>query len=157
MRPPLRLASLSLRPTRPRRTFSTSPALLAKNRIYNNIRRPDELHTLLLLSASSHVPLVTLWSASWCSACAAVRPVLKELLESEGVGEAAGGLGFAEVELDSVEIGALGVEYMINSMPTLLAFSRGEAQMETKLVRPEVMKDRAKLREWLEEEARRGG
>ncbi|KAF2494034.1 hypothetical protein BU16DRAFT_428785, partial [Lophium mytilinum] len=139
------------------RAFTTSPAALAKNRLYANIRRPDELHTLLLLSASSNVPLITLWSASWCSACAAVRPVLKELLETEGVGEAQGGLGFAEVELDSVEIGTLGVDYMINSMPTLLAFSRGEAQVETKLTRPEEMKDRERLREWLEGEARRGG
>jgi hypothetical protein len=42
-------------------------------------------------------------------------------------------------------------------MPTLLAFSRQEPQLETKLTQPEVMKDRAKLREWLETEARRGG
>ena len=45
----------------------------------------------------------------------------------------------------------------ITSMPTLLAFSRQEAQFDTKLVRPEQMKDRDFLREWLLHEARRGG
>ncbi|OCK83434.1 hypothetical protein K432DRAFT_322308 [Lepidopterella palustris CBS 459.81] len=140
-----------------RRRFSGSSPLSAKNRIYNNIRTPDELHTLLLLSASSNKPLITLWSASWCSTCATVKPILKELIEDEGVGEAEGGVGYSEVELDSVLIGDLGVTYMINSMPTLLAFSRQEAQLETKLTRPEQMKDRQFLRQWLETEARRGG
>lgn len=41
-------------------------------------------------------------------------------------------------------------------MPTLLAFSREEAQLETKLTRPEHMKDKKFLRQWLEIEARRG-
>ena len=45
----------------------------------------------------------------------------------------------------------------ITSMPTLLAFSRQEAQLETKLTRPEQMKDKEFLREWLLNEARRGG
>jgi hypothetical protein len=42
-------------------------------------------------------------------------------------------------------------------MPTLLAFSRQEAQFDTKLVRPEQMKDREFLKQWLLNEARRGG
>lgn len=42
-------------------------------------------------------------------------------------------------------------------MPTLLAFSRQEAQLETKLTRPENMKDKKSLRQWLETEARGGG
>ena len=42
-------------------------------------------------------------------------------------------------------------------MPTLLAFSREEAQLETKLTKPEHMKDKKFLRQWLETEARRGG
>jgi hypothetical protein len=45
----------------------------------------------------------------------------------------------------------------ITSMPTLLAFSRQEPQQETKLVRPEQMKDREFLRQWLLTEAKRGG
>ena len=42
-------------------------------------------------------------------------------------------------------------------MPTLLAFSRQEAQLETKLTKPEHMKDKKFLRQWLEIEAGRGG
>lgn len=47
--------------------------------------------------------------------------------------------------------------FQITSMPTLLAFSRQEPQMETKLTRPEQMKNKEFLREWLLNEARRGG
>jgi hypothetical protein len=42
-------------------------------------------------------------------------------------------------------------------MPTLLAFSRQEAQMDTKLTNPQEMKNKDHLREWLLNEARRGG
>lgn len=106
-----------------------------------------------------------------------MKPLVKSLIEDEGVGIREGGLGYAEVELDSTLIGDLGVRYMvriplqttcrgrvadwfgkqITSMPTLLAFSRQEAQMDTKLTRPEQMKDKEFLREWLRNEARRGG
>jgi hypothetical protein len=41
--------------------------------------------------------------------------VLTELLEA-GVGEGEGGLGFVEVELDSVEIGSLGVDFMVRML-----------------------------------------
>jgi hypothetical protein len=42
-------------------------------------------------------------------------------------------------------------------MPTLLAFSRQEAQFDTRLVRPEDMRNKDFLREWLLKEAQRGG
>lgn len=42
-------------------------------------------------------------------------------------------------------------------MPTLLAFSRQEAQFDTRVTRPEEMRDEGFLREWLVNEARRGG
>jgi hypothetical protein len=44
-----------------------------------------------------------------------VKPLVKRLIEDEGVGQAEGGLGFAEVELDSTLIGDLGVKYMVCS------------------------------------------
>ncbi|KAF2645957.1 hypothetical protein P280DRAFT_418218 [Massarina eburnea CBS 473.64] len=141
-----------------RRTFlSGSSAPANQNRIFDNIRQPNDLHTLTLLSATNNRPLITLWSASWCSTCQTVKPLVKGLIEDERVGEAEGGLAFAEVELDSTLIGDLGVKYMITSMPTLLAFSRQEAQFDTKLVKPELMKNKEFLREWLLNEARRGG
>lgn len=42
-------------------------------------------------------------------------------------------------------------------MPTLLAFSRQEAQFDTRLTRPEEMRNKEFLREWLIKEALRGG
>jgi hypothetical protein len=59
------------------------------------------------------MPLVTLWSASWCRSCAVVKPLVRSLIEEEGIGEEEGGVGYAEVELDSAQIGDLGVTYMV--------------------------------------------
>lgn len=44
---------------------------------------------------------------------------------------------------------------MITSMPTLLAFHKGFAEHESKLVRKEVLGDREKLEEWIRNEARK--
>ncbi|KAF2180070.1 hypothetical protein K469DRAFT_640344 [Zopfia rhizophila CBS 207.26] len=158
LRPPLLFCPVILRISGAQRSFfSSSTRQLGNNRVFANIRTPDELHTLTLLSASDNRPLITLWTASWCSTCQTVKPIIKGLIEDERVGENEGGLSFAEVELDSVLIGDLGVKYMITSMPTLLAFSRQEAQLETKLTRPEQLKNKEFVRQWLETEARRGG
>ena len=42
-------------------------------------------------------------------------------------------------------------------MPTLLAFSRQEAQTETKVTKVAELRDREFLRGWIREVARRGG
>lgn len=42
-------------------------------------------------------------------------------------------------------------------MPTLLSFNRQEAQLATKIVNVDEMKDREFLKLWIENEARRGG
>ncbi|KAF2020093.1 hypothetical protein BU24DRAFT_448447 [Aaosphaeria arxii CBS 175.79] len=140
------------------RSFLTGSSTRSnQNRTFDPIRTPNDLHTLTLLSAADNRPLITFWSASWCSTCQAVKPLVTSLIEDEKVGQAEGGLGFAVVELDSPMIGDLGVKYMITSMPTLLAFSRQEAQMETKLIKPNEMKNKEFLREWLLSEAKRGG
>ncbi|OAL45292.1 hypothetical protein IQ07DRAFT_222144 [Pyrenochaeta sp. DS3sAY3a] len=157
--PPLRpvFPSLTLLPLR--RAFSLLPPTQRShtNRIFTPIRTPSDLHTLLLLNAADNRALITLWTTSYCSTCATVAPLLRALIEDERVGEREGGLGFVQVPLDGMEIGDLGVTYRITSIPTLLAFSRQEAQFDTKLTRPEDMKDREVLREWLVEQARRGG
>jgi hypothetical protein len=49
------------------------------------------------------------------------------------------------------------VTSQINSIPTLLAFSRQEAQLETRVTSVEKLKDRDFLLDWLRTEARRGG
>ena len=45
----------------------------------------------------------------------------------------------------------------INSMPTLLAFDRQEAQLETKVTNVEDLKRKQFLIEWIEREAKRHG
>ncbi|KZF23316.1 hypothetical protein L228DRAFT_108164 [Xylona heveae TC161] len=139
------------------RTFHYSANSSAQNRVYNSIRHEDEFSSLLLLSASNNVPLVTLWTASWCPSCKVVAPMLKDLIERERVGEQEGGVHYAEVEIDSPTIGDLAMRYMITSLPTLLSFSREEAQMETRVTALKDLKRPDFLREWLEAEARRGG
>ncbi|KAK7187677.1 mitochondrial thioredoxin [Paraphaeosphaeria sporulosa] len=163
-------------PRVPQRGFLGASATRSnQNRIFDNVRTPNDLHTLTLLSAAENRPLITMWSASWCSTCQAIKPLVKGMIEDERVGQEEGGLGFVEVELDSTLIGDLGVKYMvghyrcesvwpvlmssaqITSMPTLLAFSRQEAQFDTRLTNPQEMKNKERLREWLLNEARRGG
>jgi len=81
--------------------------------MFDSIRKPEDLHTLTLLSAAENRPLITFWSASWCTTCQAVKPLVKSLIEDEGVGQTEGGLAYAEVELDSTLIGDLGIKYMV--------------------------------------------
>ena len=64
------------------------------------------------MSASSRVPLITLWTASWCPSCKVVGPLIQELIES-GVGEEDGSVSFAEVQLDSPTIGPLMMRYQV--------------------------------------------
>ncbi|KAF2845504.1 hypothetical protein T440DRAFT_511572 [Plenodomus tracheiphilus IPT5] len=127
-----------------------------QNRIYDPIRTPSDLHTLLLLTASSNTPLITLWTASFCSTCASIKPRLTHMLQQEKIGEHEGGLAYAEVQMDSTLIGDLGVRYRISSLPTLMAFERMEAQFDDRLVRAEDMVGE-RGREWLVGRAIRGG
>lgn len=144
-----------------RRAFATTPPKRAKNRIYpTTIRREDELQTLVLMSASTRVPLITLWMTNWCQSCKIVSPMIRELLEKDGVGEALGSVAYVEVEMDSQDLGGVGglaLRYGINSMPTLLAFDRQEPQLETKVARLEDLKSKAFMTNWIETEAARHG
>lgn len=65
-------------------------------------------------------------------------------------------MGYAEIEFDSPTLGDVALRYGITSIPTLLAFSRQEAQLQTRLTNVEEMKDRDFLRLWVEDEAMRG-
>lgn len=112
------------------------------------------------MSASSRVPLITFWMANWCSSCKVVSPLLRTLIQDEGVGEEDGGVSYAEVEMDSPDLGGVGglaLNYGINSIPTLLAFDRQEPQIETKVSRLQDMKNREFLRRWIQTEAARHG
>lgn len=124
-----------------------------------SVRNQDQLTTYLQLSSSSRRPLLTLWTTSWCATCHQVSPLLKHLIESEGVGEAEGGVTYAEVEYDAPDVvgAGLGLTYMINKVPTLLSFDAGEAQIATKVVDGRQLADRRFLEEWIRTEARRHG
>lgn len=122
------------------------------------IRTPDAFHTHILLSSSARTPLLTLWATSWCPSCKTVAPLLQSIVES-GVGEAEGGVAYAPVELDSPDVQSanLALEYMITSVPTLLSFDAGEAQLETRVVDGRLLADRAFLEGWVRAEATRHG
>ncbi|GIZ36980.1 hypothetical protein CKM354_000044400 [Cercospora kikuchii] len=143
------------------RQFSTSQRLPARNRIYPaRVRNEEDLHTLILSSASSRVPLITLWMTTWSRDCDEILPLIKELIEHDGVGEDKGSVSFAEVEMDSPDLGGvsgIAQRYMVNSIPTLLAFDRQEPQIETKVARLEDLKSREYLKGWIEREAERHG
>ena len=143
------------------RYLSSCQPLRAKNRIYPaRIRREDELQTLTLMSASSRVPLITLWMTVWCQSCKIISPMIQELIEKDGIGEDQGGVSFVEVEMDSPDLGGIagiGMTYGINSIPTLLAFDRQEPQLETRVSRLDDLKNRDFLIKWIEKEAARHG
>jgi hypothetical protein len=48
--------------------------------------------------------------------------MVKDLIEKEGVGEAEGGVGFAEVKVDAVEMAPLGGEYFVSWVSFFLSF-----------------------------------
>lgn len=104
------------------------------------------------------MPLVTLWSTSWCSTCRVVSPLLVDLISS-GVGEAEGGVGFCTVEYDAPDVAeaGLGLTYMINSIPTLLSFDAQEPQTQTKITDGNKLSDRMFLEQWIRNEAKRHG
>jgi thiol-disulfide isomerase/thioredoxin len=85
------------------------------NRLFDPIRAPQDLHTLTMLSAADNRPLITLWSAKWCQTCQVVKPIILRLLEEEKLGVREGGLGFAEVEMDSMLIGDLPITYRVSN------------------------------------------
>ncbi|KAH6671850.1 hypothetical protein B0J14DRAFT_484097 [Halenospora varia] len=140
------------------RQFSTTKENKAKNRIYNPVRNFNDFDTYRSISTSNRIPLLTLWTASYCNVCKTVSPVLEELIKS-GVGEEEGGVSYCEVEYDSQDImdSGLGLTYMITSMPTLLSIDRGEPRINTRIVDPKKMTNKDFMREWIRTEARNGG
>lgn len=75
------------------------------------------------------------------------------------MGEAEGGVGYCQVEFDAPDMTSdgLGMEYMITSIPTLLSFDAGEAQVRTKITDGRKLADKAFLEDWIRNEAKRHG
>ena len=90
----------------------------------SRIRNIDEFSTLLLLPTLSQRPLITLWTASYCSSCRVIAPLIRDAIEKERMGESEGGVGFVEVEVDAPGMGGLGMEYLASrsqsSIPRIL-------------------------------------
>lgn len=80
-------------------------------------------------------------------------------MQDTHIGEAEGGVGFACVEMDAPEVMSSGLagEYFITSIPTLLAFKKGQAHLENKVVEKTDLGNRAFLEGWVRKEASRGG
>ncbi len=90
--------------------------MCSANFCIDRIRSEQDFNTLTLLSVSIRQPLITFWTASWCPSCRVVRPLIKDALES-GVGEAQGGVGFAEIEVDVPDAKDLGLRYFVSHWP----------------------------------------
>jgi len=64
-------------------------------------------------------------------------------------------VGFAEVEVDSPLIEDLPVRYGVRSVPTLMAFVRGEVVEGSRVEEVKRLEDEAWVRKWIEREAGR--
>ncbi|KAK6514193.1 hypothetical protein TWF506_008600 [Arthrobotrys conoides] len=117
-------------------------------RIFDPVRSEDELYTLLMLSTSRRLPLITLWSTSWCPSCHAIRPLIQDLVDEQAKDGLL--LGFAEVEIDLPTTSGLASLYSITSIPTILAFHKGFA-LDNKIVDPRKARDGGYLANWLRE------
>lgn len=104
------------------------------------------------------MPLITLWTTSWCPTCRIVSPILYSLVES-GAGEAEGGVALCTIEYDSPDImrEGFGHRYVISSVPTVMAFDEMGPRMSTRLMDPAKMTDEEFLAGWIREEAKRMG
>ena len=82
-----------------------------------SVRSASDFDALILLSASARTALITLWTASWCPSCRAISPLIRQLIEEEGAGEERGGVGYAEIELDSPTLGDVAGRYCLPVSP----------------------------------------
>jgi hypothetical protein len=67
-------------------------------------------------------------------------------------------VAFCEVDLDASDVmsSGVGMRYMITSLPTLLSFDRGEVIEESRVADVRCLRNKEKMREWIERAARRG-
>ena len=74
-----------------------------------------------VIEASHERPmLVDLW-AEWCSPCVVIAPVLERI-----IGEYAGRVHLAKVEVDAGENMKLAGHYRVRGFPTIILFENGE-------------------------------
>ena len=120
------------------RRFSTTPSLSQKNRILIPFRTPPQFHDALRLVSANNTLMLTLFTTSTCTPCRTITPLLTSLVETRpsSPDDKYSALAFAELELDSPDMSNgkmidLGVEYGVNSMPTLVGFGGRRAERVT--------------------------
>lgn len=123
----------------------------------HSVRNANSLYTYLSLSTASDVPLLTLWTASWCPSCRAVEPLLRSLILEARVGEDRGGVNYVPVEFDAPDAAGLASDYMITAIPTLLAFDARRGEPAARVVDARKLADRQFLVDWIREQAAAGG
>ncbi|KAF8467275.1 hypothetical protein BDZ91DRAFT_138890 [Kalaharituber pfeilii] len=106
-----------------RRTATLQPAVcgqrmmhMPQNRIYNSIRNHEDFTSILLTSTANNIPLITLWTTTWCSTCRTVVPLIREIIENKDSRYLSKEckVNFAEVELDAPDMGwGFGARYMV--------------------------------------------
>jgi len=160
----LRLQSpFHIRP-RDTRIFSTSRSLSQKNRILTPFRTPPDFHDALRLVSANNTLLVALFTTSACTPCRTITPLLTQLIQTRPASpeDNYSALAFAELELDSPDDSNgrmldLGVEYGVNSMPTLIGFGGRRAERVTnRIVDTRFLADERKMAEWIDGEMRKG-
>ncbi|KAI5797431.1 hypothetical protein DFH27DRAFT_103104 [Peziza echinospora] len=152
---------------------SSSKSSSSGNRIYNSVRTPEDFNTILLATTGNNIPLITLWTTSYCSTCRQVTPLIRQLLEehserhehpsSSGQGpeptptlSKSCKVAFAEIEMDAPDILPVAGNYVIRSVPTLLAFRRGLPIYEKALTSKHDLTNRERLVSWIEDVALEG-
>ncbi|KAL7276011.1 hypothetical protein RUND412_001006 [Rhizina undulata] len=138
------------------RSFSAAAAARGKSRIYDSIRNEGDFHTALRLTTAANIPLITMWTASYCPTCKTVGPLLEDIVEKRGGDRDPVGLALVEVDAQGGNVGELAMRYMIRSLPTFITFRRGEPNEEKRMVDTRIMTRREKLEEWVEEVAKQG-
>lgn len=66
-------------------------------------------------SIASGIPILAYFSASWCTSCQLMDPILQQIKEEIGD-------GFQFLELDVDEVPNLAKKYNVRNMPTLMIF-----------------------------------
>jgi thioredoxin 1 len=74
-----------------------------------------------VLQKSQHHPVLVDFWADWCSPCLVIAPLLERV-----IGEYAGAVWLAKIEVDAGENMKLAGHYRVRGFPTLLLLDKGE-------------------------------
>jgi len=136
----------------------------SRNQILSAFRTPPQFHDALRLCSANNTLLLALFTTSTCTPCRVITPLLSSLVETRptSLADKYASLAFAEVELDSPDrsngsMMDLGVEYGVNSMPTLIGFGGRRAERVTdRVVDTRLLTNEVSLAAWLDDEMKKG-